>query len=69
MAKKSSYKTNVVEAMAPMPRMSVEDKKYRAEDDLRTLRRAEEIRADPQRVKYAKQTAVQEMKALAKVAK
>ncbi|MDZ4342302.1 MAG: hypothetical protein U1E51_07670 [Candidatus Binatia bacterium] len=72
MAKKStsSYKTNVVDKpFGAVPRMSAQDKKYQAEDDLRTLKRTEEIRSDLQRLKYAKATAALEIKALAKVAK
>lgn len=42
--------------------------KYQAEDDLRTLRRAQEIQNDKTRMARAKRVASQEMKALESVA-
>ena len=51
------------------PRMSAEDKKWRARDDLRTLTDAQKIAADPSRVKAAQAIAKQEIAALAKVTK
>lgn len=53
----------------PAPRMTAEDKKWRARDDLRTLTDAQKIAADPSRVKAAQAVAKQEIAALAKVAK
>jgi len=50
-----------------MPKLTAMDKKYQAEDDLRTLRRAEEIKADKKRVSEAKKIAKQEIKALKKL--
>lgn len=41
--------------------------KYRAEDDLRTLARAAEIKADPKRYKAAVAMAKEQMKSLAEV--
>lgn len=41
---------------------------YMAEDDLRTLKRAEEIKADSKRMENAKKKAMEEMKAMSKVA-
>ena len=71
MAKKSSGGIGL--SAPPAPRVSAaaakEEKRWRAEDDLRTLRRAEEVRSDPSRVKMAKQMAAEEMRALARVAK
>lgn len=43
--------------------------KFQTEDDLRTLRRAEEIKADKSRVLRAKQMANKEADALKKIAK
>lgn len=45
-----------------------EQRRWQAEDDLRTLRRAEEIRADKSRVAMAQKMATQELKALQRVA-
>ena len=47
---------------------AAEQRRWQAEDDLRTLRRAEEIRADAARVRQAQRIATQEMKALERVA-
>lgn len=41
-----------------------EQARWQAEDDLRTLRRAEEIRQQPQRLKQASRLADQEVRAL-----
>lgn len=49
------------------PRRSAMDKQFEAEDDLRTLRRAEEIKARPGRVTAARRIAKKEMEALKKV--
>jgi hypothetical protein len=45
-----------------------EEMKWRAEDDLRTLQRAQEIQADKARMGMAKRMAAQQVKALSKVA-
>ena len=54
-------------AMIGMPTMSAEDKKrqeqWHAEDDLRTLARAIEIRKDPRRMARAKALAQEQIKA------
>jgi hypothetical protein len=47
----------------------MQDKKWRAQDDLRTLRSAAEIQSDAARVKAAQSEAQQQMQALAKVVK
>ncbi len=47
-----------------MPVKTAEDKKWEAEDDLRTLRRAKEIQDSPSRVKAATKVAEEEIKAL-----
>lgn len=50
---------------------SAEDKarerKYRAEDDIRTMQRAEEIRADKERMKAMKSIAKEQMNGLKKI--
>jgi hypothetical protein len=50
-------------------RISKDEMKWRAEDDMRTLLRAEEIRADKARLSKASAVAKQQMAAVAKVAK
>lgn len=56
-------------ASAPrQPRMSAEEKRWRAEDDLRVMQRAEEIKADSSRLAEAKRLAQTQVKALTKVA-
>lgn len=45
-----------------------EDQKWQAQDDLRTLARAEEIRTDPSRLGAAKREATEQKKALEKIA-
>lgn len=51
------------------PAISKEARQYQAEDDCRTLQRAEEIKADAQRMKHVTLHAKKQMSALAKVAK
>lgn len=50
-------------------KMTTEEKKYQAEDDLRTLRRAEEVKMSKNRLEAAKVIAKQEIKALNKIQK
>ena len=64
MAKKSKAST-----VSRAPRMTAQDRKWRAESDLRSLREVEEIRGDPTRLKSARKVANQEMKALKKISK
>lgn len=45
------------------------DRQWMAEDDCRTLQRAEEIKADKQRMAHASKHAQKQMAALSKVAK
>ena len=51
------------------PRKSAEDRKWQAQDDLRTLQRAQEIQADRSRLNAAKTEVKNQMAALSKVAK
>lgn len=44
--------------------ISAMDKKYMAEDDMRTLRHAEEIRMDSKRMKAAQDCAAKEMQSM-----
>lgn len=70
MAKKSSGRGIGLDATQPVtPRKAQlrEEQRYRAEDDLRTLRNAEKVRADPARVKMAQTVAREEMRALQRV--
>lgn len=46
------------------PTLTAEDKKFQAEDDLRTIRRAKEIQDDSVRLKAATKLAEEEIKAL-----
>ena len=43
------------------------DRKYRAEDDIRTMQRAEEIRRDKERMKAVKDIAKEQMNGLKKI--
>lgn len=45
------------------------ERKYRTEEDLRTLQRASEIQADKSRVSAAKKLAAEQAKALTKICK
>ena len=47
--------------------MAAEEAKWRAEDDVRTLQRAAEVRADKQRMSAATKMAKRQMKALRSV--
>lgn len=51
-----------------MPRISAEEKKWRAQSDLETLKRASEIQADRARHSAAKRIAADEAKKLASLA-
>jgi len=46
---------------------SPDERRWRAEEDLRTLQRAQEIQADKARVKMAQKIAAEQMKALSRV--
>jgi hypothetical protein len=50
------------------PRLSAEDKKWRAQEDLRIMQRSQEIASDAQRLKAAQKEAQEQVKALQKVA-
>lgn len=54
---------------ASTPRLSAADKKYQAQDDLRTIQRASEIQADKGRMTAAQKEAQNQMAALSSVAK
>lgn len=73
--KRSSNRSAAAAAASPAPqlpelsnaerrRLAREEAHWRAESDLRTLRQAEEIRRDPNRLKRAATMAAEEMKAL-----
>lgn len=55
------------------PRQTREDKarsdRYRAEDDIRTLQRAQEVQQDPGRMRMAQRIAREQAAALAKITK
>lgn len=51
----------------PTPAMAVEERKWRAEDDLRTITRACEIQRDSSRMREVKKLAGQQIKSLEKV--
>lgn len=59
-------KKTIVKAASPAAN---DMRKWQAEEDLRTLRRAEEIRADKTRVRMAQRVAQQEVAALSRIAK
>ena len=54
---------------AATPRLSAQDKKWRAQDDLRTLQQVMQIKADPSRLKAAQAEAQKQLAALASVKK
>lgn len=56
-------------AAVKQPRLSAEDKKWRAQDDLRVMQRAQEVANDPKRMQAAQKEAQEQVKALQKVAK
>lgn len=49
--------------------MAITNKQFEIEDDMRVLRRAEEVRSNPSRLKAAQQAAKKEVKELTKVVK
>ena len=53
----------------PSPKLDVIDAKYQAEDDARTLMRAEEIKCDKARIKAAQAQAKKQIAELARVVK
>ena len=55
--------------MANIPTPSQEEKKFQAQDDLRTLTRAAEIKKDSDRMKRVMSEAKSQMEALKKVKK
>lgn len=57
----------VTTATPRQPRMSAQEKKWQAEDDLRVMQRAEQIKSDPTRMKAAQREANSQVKALQKV--
>lgn len=71
MARSKSLKNSTGRNVKPVPVKIVsespsksyvdEDKKWRAQDDLRALQRAEEIRKDKERMKAAKECAKEQM--------
>lgn len=63
-AKASSSDLAVPSNAAMDRKLRAEQAKWQAEEDLRTLRRAEEIRQQPQRLKQASKLADQEVRAL-----
>ena len=52
-----------------MPAMPKVDKRYQAEDDVRTLERADQIKNDKPRFSMAKSVAKEKMKTLTRIAK
>ncbi len=63
-AKASSSDLAVPSNAAMERKLRAEQARWQAEEDLRTLRRAEEIRQQPQRLKQASKLADQEVRAL-----
>ena len=52
-----------------MPTMPKVDKRYQAEDDVRTLERADQIKNDRSRFSMAKSVAKEKMKTLTRIAR
>lgn len=70
MAKKSTLKNAIADAPQPYKQTQADiarEKKYQAEDDIRTLQRAEEIKKDKARMSAAKQVAKSQMQDLKKI--
>lgn len=57
----------MVTKKSPSVVMAFDDKKYQAEDDLRTLTRAKEIEADRQRMAAVKKVGAQKIKEMQSV--
>lgn len=57
----------VSESIGPIKDNAEQEKKWRAEDDIRTMQRAEEIKKDKERVRAMKQVAKIQMKELKKI--
>ena len=55
-------------AKTKVPRMTAQEKRWQAEDDLRVMQRAQEISADKARLQAAQKVAQQQVKSLQKVA-
>jgi len=55
--------------MAKTPRITAEQRRWQAEDDLRTLTRAREIEANKTRMTQVQKVAQQQVKTLSSVAK
>ena len=66
MAKKSSKGLGLATEMPAMPKI---DKRYQAEDDVRTLERADEIKNDKPRFSMARSVAKEKMKTLTRIAR
>jgi len=58
---------SVAERYKPSKEDIAREKKYRAEDDIRTLQRAEEIKKDKERMTAAKQVAKSQIQDLKKI--
>lgn len=67
-SKKSSSRKSKP-AACPAPGSAAEQRKWRAESDLRSLREAEAIRGDRGRIQAARQLAKQEARALERIGK
>jgi hypothetical protein len=69
MAKKSKSSVNRLVGAEPCSINSAEMRRYRAEEDVRTLQRAGEIKADASRLSAAKALAMKQANDLKKVCK
>lgn len=69
MAKKSKPSVNRLVGCEPTPLNSPEMRRYRAEEDVRTLQRAGEIKADGSRMKMAQALATKQANDLKKICK
>lgn len=67
-AKKQPVKAKAPAKSNPVPRISKDEQTWRAEDDARTLMRAEEIRRDAARLRKAKTVAKAQAAAASRVA-
>ena len=68
-SKKKPIPVKIVNDAPAVSKYADEDKKWRAEDDLRTLQRAKEIENDKARMQAAKNIAKEQKAALEKICK
>lgn len=64
----SKGKTVAAKTTVPQPRMSPQEKQWMAQDDLHTMRRAQEVMNDPKRMKAMQAEATKQAQTMQKIA-